>query len=67
MTKHNERLEHLRSALRGENISYGELAELQGLKRHIKRDDVELREASGMREYRARPRKAKSQALKNRV
>lgn len=36
------RLEQLREALRDENISYGEIAELQSLAQHIHPDDVEL-------------------------
>ena len=45
-----ERLERLRGELRAERISYGELAELQGLAEHISPDDVELREAAGLPE-----------------
>lgn len=37
-----ETLERLRKAIRNENISYGEIAELESLKRYIKEDDVEL-------------------------
>lgn len=44
------RLEYLRGELRAECISYGELAELQSLARHISADDVELREAAGLPE-----------------
>lgn len=46
-----ERLEQLREALRAENISYGELAELQSLAAHIAPDDVELLEAAGVPEH----------------
>lgn len=46
-----ERLEELRAALRAENISYGELAELQGLAEHIDAGDVELLEAAGVPEF----------------
>lgn len=46
-----ERLEHLRAQLRAECISYGELAELQGLSDHIDPDDMELREAAGVAEH----------------
>ena len=45
-----ERLEYLRGELREERISYGELAELQGLAEHIENDDVELLEAAGIPE-----------------
>lgn len=44
------RLEYLRGELRAERISYGELAELQGLAESIPADDVELREAAGLPE-----------------
>ncbi len=46
-----ERLEYLRGELRAERISYGELAELQGLAEHIEPGDVELLEAAGVEEY----------------
>jgi hypothetical protein len=45
------RLEELRAALRAENISYGELADLQGLAPYIADDDVELLEAAGVPEF----------------
>ena len=44
------RLEELRAELRAERISYGELAELQGLSAHIDPGDVELLEAAGIEE-----------------
>ena len=44
------RLEYLRGELRAERISYGELAELQGLAEHIEPGDVELLEAAGVPE-----------------
>lgn len=37
-----ERLEYLREQIRQENISYGEILELQSLADHIASDDVEL-------------------------
>ena len=37
-----KRLEYLRGEIRAERISYGEIAELQGLAEHIDKDDVEL-------------------------
>ena len=46
-----ERLEYLRGELRAERISYGELAELQGLVEHIDAGDVELLEAAGVPEF----------------
>lgn len=46
----NARLEALRAALRAENISYGELAELQSLAAYIAPGDVELLEAAGVPE-----------------
>ncbi len=45
------RLEYLRGELRAERISYGELAELQGLAPHIEPGDVELLEAAGVPEF----------------
>lgn len=47
----NERLEYLRAELRAERISYGELAELQGLTEYIDPSDVELLEAAGVPEW----------------
>ena len=44
------RLEYLRGELRAERISYGELAELQGLAPYIGAGDVELLEAAGVPE-----------------
>lgn len=46
-----QRLEELRKALRDENISTGELIELQSLKDHIEPNDVELLEAAGVPEF----------------
>lgn len=46
-----DRLEALRATLRTENISMGELVELQGYGPHIDESDVELREAAGMPEF----------------
>jgi hypothetical protein len=46
-----EKLESLRKALRDENISTGELAELQGLAKYIDPGDVELLEAAGVPEF----------------
>lgn len=45
------RLEELRVELREERISYGELAELQGLAEFIEEGDVELLEAAGVPEF----------------
>jgi hypothetical protein len=45
-----ERLEALRTELRAERISYGELVELQSLSEHIDPEDVELLEAAGVPE-----------------
>jgi hypothetical protein len=46
-----QRLEELRSILRSESISYGELIELQGLAEFIDPCDVELLEAAGVPEF----------------
>lgn len=45
------RLEYLRGELRGECISWSELAELQLLAEHIDPGDVELLEAAGVPEH----------------
>jgi hypothetical protein len=45
-----KRLEEIRRAIKNENISYLELAELQSLKRYIDKKDVLLREWAGCRE-----------------
>ena len=46
-----DRLEYLRGELRAERMSYGELAELQGLAESIDPSDVELLEAAGVPEH----------------
>lgn len=46
-----DRLEALRAALRAENISMGELIELQDLQDYIPEGDVELLEAAGVPEF----------------
>lgn len=46
-----QRLEYLRSMVRGECISYDELHELQCLAEHIEEDDVELLQAAGVPEF----------------
>ena len=45
-----KRLEELRTELRNECISYGEIAELQSLTEYIDKDDVELLQAAGVPE-----------------
>ena len=50
-TKAKKRLEEIRKSLENENISYGELAELESLKKFIDKDDVQLREAAGIPEF----------------
>lgn len=44
------RLEQLRAAIRAENISYSEIADLQGLADYIEPGDVELAEWAGIDE-----------------
>jgi hypothetical protein len=46
-----ERLEYLRGEIKGERISYGEIAELQGLAQYIDPSDVELLEWAGVPEH----------------
>lgn len=48
--KITERLEYLRGEIKGERISYGEIAELQSLARHIDPNDAELLEWAGVKE-----------------
>jgi len=48
MSEPKKRLEELRVVLRAENISWGELHELQSLAEHIDEGDVELLEAAGV-------------------
>lgn len=45
------RLEYLRGEIEAERISYGEIAELQGLAEHIDPSDVVLREWAGIPEF----------------
>lgn len=47
----HDRLESLRAAIRAENISCGEIAELQSLAPYIDRGDVELLEWAGVPEH----------------
>ena len=49
--KVKKRLEAIRKSIQNENVSYGELAELQSLSQYIDPSDVELREAAGMPEF----------------
>ena len=45
-----KRLEYLRKQIYKENISYGEIAELQSLAKHIDNNDVELLQWAGVKE-----------------
>ena len=49
--KAKKRLKEIRKSLNAENISYGELAELEYLKEYIDEGDFQLREASGIPEF----------------
>ena len=44
------RLEYLRKQIKNENISYGEIAELQNLAKYIDKNDVELLQWAGVKE-----------------
>jgi hypothetical protein len=46
-----ERLEELRACIEAENVSWGEIAELQGLADHIDLNDVLLLEWAGVPEF----------------
>ena len=50
MSETETRLEYLRGQIRAERISYGELAELQGMADQIDPGDVELLEWAGVPE-----------------
>ena len=45
-----KRLDYLREQIRNENISYGEIAELQNLSKYINKNDVVLLEWAGVKE-----------------
>jgi hypothetical protein len=45
-----ERLDYLRKEIKAERISYGEIAELQSLVKHIDPSDVLLLEWAGVKE-----------------
>ena len=45
-----DRLEAIRASIQAESVSYGELAELQGLAAHIGAGDVELLQWAGVPE-----------------
>jgi len=49
--KVKKRLEAIRKSIQNENVSYGEMAELQSLSKDIDPSDVELREAAGMPQF----------------
>ena len=51
MEKIKKRLEELRQAIQNENISYGEIAELQSLAEHIDKGDVLLLQWAGVRKF----------------
>lgn len=44
------RLEYLRKQIENENISYGEIAELESLKEYIEKNDVLLLQWAGVKE-----------------
>jgi hypothetical protein len=46
-----KRLEEIRQAIREENVSIGELLELQSLVEYIEEGDVELLEWAGVKEF----------------
>ena len=50
MDKVKKRLEEIRKSIKNENISYGEIAELQQLAKYIDDGDVELLEWAGVDE-----------------
>jgi len=58
-----EKLEELRAALHAENISQGELIDLQGMVEHIDPSDFELLEAAGVTEEEANAKLAEHRVL----
>jgi hypothetical protein len=46
-----KRLDYLRSQIKAESISYGELTELQSLAEYIDPSDIELLEWAGVKEH----------------
>ena len=50
LRKIKKRLDYLREQIKNENMSYGEIAELQGLSKYIDKNDVELLEWAGVKE-----------------
>lgn len=46
-----KRLEEIRKSIKAENISYGEIAELQSLTKYIDKNDIELLEWAGVSEF----------------
>ena len=51
MTKIEQRLEYLREEIEAERISYGEIAELEGLAEYIDKGDVLLLQWAGVPEF----------------
>jgi hypothetical protein len=51
LIKIEARLETLRTEIRAERISYGEIFELQGLAKYIEKGDVELLQWAGVEEF----------------
>ena len=45
-----KRLEEIRKEIRAERISYGEIAELQSLRKYIDKSDIELLQWAGEKE-----------------
>jgi hypothetical protein len=46
-----KRLKYLKKQIKNENISYAEIAELQGLSQYIDKNDIELLEWAGIPEF----------------
>ncbi len=65
MSDEQKRLEYLREQIVAENISYGEIAELQDLKEHIDKGDVLLLEWAGVDEYLIEDNCQNCQSLQN--
>lgn len=61
-----ERLESIRGSIKAENISYGEIAELQSLADFIDEQDVELLERAGCCEGCGKPILSNQSSVDNR-
>lgn len=62
-----KRLEEIRKSIIAENVSYGELAELQSLRGYIEEGDVQLLEVAGVPEFSKAVRLTREQVINDLV